>query len=129
MDVLAELRKRIAAYPGYAGLDGRRLSDELVRSYAGEALARVKAGTANLDPQDSELLNDLLFRAGFVNQAAFAACETATAGAEATQRLEAADLALIELADRAGEWANINAGLQEMRGAFDRRDRAMAACA
>ena len=127
MDVLAPLRTKINAFPGYVTEDDRRLADELVRSYLGEALALMRARLDGLADGVESRLGDLIMRAGFRNQIAFKAFEYATLDGAKVGRVAANDVRLIELADRAGaiDAAAVPAFIDEIAAAFDVRDREM----
>ncbi|MGA7095182.1 MAG: hypothetical protein WBX23_14260, partial [Candidatus Cybelea sp.] len=71
MEPLEQLRAKISDFPGYDGELQRRLSDEYVRSYLGEALADL-AARGVLPPELRERADDLILRVGFADQHAFA---------------------------------------------------------
>lgn len=123
MDTLETLRLKIPDYPGYANEDDRRKSDELVRSYVGEALAELRDRVAALDGK----FDSLLMRAGFTNQSAFRAFESARLDDARAAGMYAADLDLVELADRSEriEAGAIDVHLADVDAAFDRRERSM----
>ena len=127
MDVLAALRTKINAFPGYASEDERRRSDELVRSYLGEALALAQTRLDGLPAALESRLGDLVLRAGFRNQIAFKAFEYATLDGAKVARVAANDQRLLDLADRAGavDAAALPAFLDDVDAAFDVRDREM----
>lgn len=125
MEMLESLRSKIPDFAGYLNEEDRRRSDELVRAYAGEALAALEERVA---PGGDPRFQGPLLRAGFMNQVAFKAFEYEQLGDRRNEEVGACDLRLIELADRA---ASLDAGvidsyLAEVSAAFDARDRAMA---
>jgi hypothetical protein len=132
MDPLDMLRARIAAFPGYDGENNRRLADEFVRSYLGEALVNVAGGNAELPADMQSRIDALLLRVGFADPKSFAAHGIPTAdrsadgGEVATQ-----DAATVEIADRARsvDPALLNGLLDEVTQTLDRREAAMRAAA
>lgn len=100
MDVSEVLKEKLPGFVGYAELEQRRLTDEEVRAYLGERLAGL---SVRLEPTGAtgERLDALILRAEFMNQAAFRVFERATLDAARTQAVATADLAAVELADRA----------------------------
>ena len=123
MDTLETLRLKIPDYPGYTNEDDRRKSDELVRSYVGEALAELRDRVAASDGK----FDSVLLRAGFTNQSAFRALEFARLDDARAAGMYAADLHLVELADRSGriDAGAIDGHLADVDAAFDRRERSM----
>ncbi len=124
MDASDAIRARIPGFPGYANEMGRRLSDEMIRSYVGEAVADA---SARLDRGMSERVGALLMRAGFINQAAFGPFEYAKVADEALTRLLASDLTLCALADR-GKAVSANdfdTWITRIEVGFDARDTLM----
>lgn len=104
---------------------GRRLSDEMIRSYVGEAVADA---SARLDRGMSDRVGALLMRAGFINQAAFGHFEYAKVTDEALARLLASDFALCALADRgkAVSASDFDTWITRIETGFDARDTLMA---
>ena len=125
MDALGSLRAKIPAFPGYANADERRLADEEVRAYLGEALAglgdRVGAGPPN------DRYEAVLLRAEFMNQRAFQIFEAADLDEAQVAAMANADLAAVDLADRAGSLkdGDLTSYLDEVMVALEARDRAM----
>jgi len=125
MDALGSLRAKIPAFPGYAHADDRRLADEEVRAYLGEALAglgdRVGAGPLN------DRYEAVLLRAEFMNQRAFRVFEGADLDDAQIAAMASADLAAVELADRAGSLkdGDLASYLDAVMAALGARDRAM----
>jgi hypothetical protein len=124
MDALAVLRSKIPDFPGYADQEERRLSDELVRSYLGEALAGLQT---RIGSQAPPRLEDLLVRAGFMNQAAFHAFEYAHLDATHIEAISSNDARIVELADDAVNVtvATLDHYMADVGAAFDARDQAM----
>lgn len=127
MDMLRTLRDRIPQFPGYSLEEDRRRSDELIRSFLGEALALLQARLAPSDAATRELFEDLIIRAGFRNQIAFKAFEYAVLDGARVREISGADLRMIELADHAAQIdvAALPSFLNDVRAAFDARDIAM----
>jgi hypothetical protein len=127
MDPLQLLNEKITNFPGYGGEDERRLSEEMVRSYMGEALADLQVRLSPLDAAMTERVGDLLFRAGFTNQSAFRAYDNATVAESVVAAVAKSDAHLIEIADKAPgiDAAGLGAYLDEIRTSFDMRDAAM----
>ena len=128
MDAQRILTDTLPGFPGY-GIDvQRRLSDELVRAYIGEALALL-SGRLTPDVISLTPLDELLLRCEFRNQVAFRAYEDAELDPQALEQTAQNDVRLVELAQRA---PSINAEsapdfLAEVKRAFDERDHAMQA--
>lgn len=127
MDDADAVRAQIPNFPGYAALTDRRLSDELVRSYLGEALSELAARHPDFFAAGQEAYQRLLLRAGFANQLAFHAFEYADGDAARQAAVAAADGALVAIADRASavDADGIAAYLDDVTAAFDARDAAM----
>ncbi len=125
MDMLALLRAKIPDFAGYDDQEDRRRSDELVRSYLGEALSTLEARTSpdGSDPR----FEPVLLRAGFMNQAVFKTFEYARLDRARVDAVGANDVRMLDLADRAAtlEPAQIDGYLAEVAAAFDSRDRGM----
>jgi hypothetical protein len=127
MDAVEEIRANIPQFPGYADETTRRLSDELVRSYLGEALALLRERHPDFFAQRSDAFEALLLRAGFMNQQAFHAFEYRHLNETEQAAIATADLALIQLADRTAtiDAAGIPGFLNDLTAAFDTRDALM----
>src|SRR5579862_6929103 len=127
MDQLEFLRTKIPDFPGYSAEDGRRRSDELVRSYLGEALAAIPGRLGPLPEALERTMDELLLRSGFTNQAALKAFEERLHTDPQVDGLVAGDAALVELAERAPAVSidDLGAFLAEAAGVLDRRDAAM----
>ena len=128
MASLEALRAKIPQFPGYGDERARRVADELVRSYMGEALAlldeRHPEYFVNIDRYEA-----LILRTSFMNQGAFKAFEYARMDDQLEQTLHDEDIAVVEVADRAPtvEAASLEAYLDEIAAALDRRDQTMIA--
>jgi len=126
MDAM-ELQAMIPQFPGYLDEAARRLSDELVRSYAGEAVAGLVDRLRPLDPALEARFDVALMRAGFTNQVAFRGYESAVLSPDRSAAMLAADTLLATLAQRAAS-VDIQSApgyLDELAAAFDARDSAM----
>jgi hypothetical protein len=131
MEPLEQLRAKISGFPGYDGELDRRLSDEYVRSYLGEALADLVARGV-LSPELRERADEVILRVGFADQHAFAAhaaAKTRNWGDESA--VAAADAATVALADRAASLDAASAAgyLDQVTAALDERDAAIRAAA
>jgi hypothetical protein len=130
MEPMELLSSKIENFPGYATDDARKLSDEEVRSYLGEALAdlEVRLGAASEAP--IARIGDLLLRVGFTNQAAYKIYEEeARNRSVGFDEVASADARVVALADRA---TSIDAAaspgyLEEVSDALNCRDAAMSA--
>jgi hypothetical protein len=127
-DVIAS---KIHGFPGYDDEDGRRLADEQVRSYMGEALADVEQRLAPLDEAIQARIGDLLVRVGFTNQTAFRHFLDGSRDRTNFDDISQADARIIELAGKAPslDAAAVPAFLDEVVAAFDARDAVMNAYA
>lgn len=122
----AALSEKIPGFPGYADADSRRLADEEVRAYLGEALAALSDRLGPVGPLTDHLEATLL-RAEFMNQSAFREFESADLDEARLHAMAAADLTAIDLGDRA---ASVDAGslasyLDAVMAALDARERVM----
>jgi len=127
MDAM-ELQAMIPQFPGYLDEAARRLSDELVRSYAGEAVAGLVGRLRPFDDTALEARFDaVLMRAGFTNQSAFRGYESAVLSRDRSAAMLAADTLLATLANRAAsvDLQSAPGYLDELVAAFDARDSAM----
>ncbi|MBV9232841.1 MAG: hypothetical protein JO030_02255 [Candidatus Eremiobacteraeota bacterium] len=131
MEALDRLRARIGAFPGYDTDADRRLSDELVRSYLGEAVAELAARNPSLEAPMRQRIDALLLRLGFASQRWFPAHAAAIVRHGVDSAVVDADAAVIELADRAASVPGdgVAAYLDEVDKALDRRDATMQASA
>ncbi|MFZ0031019.1 MAG: hypothetical protein WAK84_04010 [Candidatus Cybelea sp.] len=131
MELLEQLRAKISGFPGYDGELERRLSDEYVRSYLGEALADLAARDV-LPPELRERVDEAILRVGFANQHAFAAhARGKTPDARDESAVAAADAATVALADRAAslDAASAASYLDQVTATLDKRDAAIRAAA
>jgi|HubBroStandDraft_1064217.scaffolds.fasta_scaffold17114_2 hypothetical protein len=130
MDALEALRAKIPGFPGFEDADARRLSDEEVRAYLGEAMAPLEDRLSLAGPQ-AERFESTLLRAEFMNQAAFRVYESAKLDDAQNAAMAAADVTAIELADRADavDASTLDAYLDSVNAVFDERDRIMKASA
>ena len=126
MDPLDFLREKIPNFQGFDDEGARRLSDELVRAYAGEALADLQQRLGDVAVAN-ERLSKILLRCEFANQIALKQFESAELDETRTERIASADARVIELADNANavDAASLDGYLQQLEEAFDQRDRAM----
>lgn len=133
MDPLEQLRARIADFPGYDDDLARRRSDELVRSYLGEALATLAARCAPLAPELQARVDMLLLRVGFADPKSFGAHNGFAGAHDETGEADVAadDAATVALTDRASSVAagDLTPYLDEVGAVLDRREAAMRAAA
>jgi hypothetical protein len=127
MDATEVLKQKLPGFAGYAAMEQRHLTDEEVRAYLGERLAGL---SVRLEPSGStgERLDALILRTEFTNQTVFRVFENVTLDAEQTQAVAAADLAAVELADRADSVFDLDMlpkYVDEAEAALNARDRAM----
>jgi hypothetical protein len=123
MEPLEQLRAKISGFPGYDGELERRLSDEYVRSYLGEALADLTA-RAVLPPELCERVAEVILRVGFADQHAFAAhARGKTPDSADESEVAAADVATVALADRAAslDVASAAGYLEQVTATLDKR--------
>ncbi|HVN69746.1 MAG TPA: hypothetical protein VMU38_08875 [Candidatus Binatia bacterium] len=131
MEPLAQLRAKIAEFPGYDSALDRRRSDQFVRSYLGEALADLEA-RCQLAPEDRARVDALMLRVAFADPTAFDVHDGhAAARANDGGPIAAADAATVALA---GEAATVNADsasryLDGVTALLDRRDATLRAAA
>jgi hypothetical protein len=127
MDAIESIKARIPQFAGYEELEARRDDDELVRSYLGEALSTLNAIHPDFFAERSDAYENLIIRAGFMNQMAFRAFEYAKLDPAHLDAVAQNDRAMLDLADRAPSVAagDVAAYLEELTAAFDRRDNAM----
>jgi hypothetical protein len=134
MDPLQGLRAKIPDFPGYGDELARRHSDELVRSYMGEALVELSTRLAPLESDRRQEIDALLLRVGFADQQAFArhGCgpDEEERGSECDAVL-ADDVETIELADRAPaiDASALRAYLVAVEKVLERRDATLRAAA
>lgn len=132
MEAPDELRAKIADFPGYGNDVELRRSDEYVRAYLGEALAAIGA-RCTLAPDVRQRLDDLLLRVEFADPRVFATHRVAgeTEPEDGVRAVARADVATVELADRAAEVDAESAPrfLDEAVDALDARNAALRAVA
>jgi hypothetical protein len=128
MEPIELLKAKIPNFPGYAEDDARRLTDALVRSYLGEALAELRERAGSLDAPTADRLETLIFRIEFTNQRSLRAYEEGLRVHPGSPEMPANDAAIVEFGDRvrATEPAEVPALLDDIVSALDRRDSAMA---
>jgi hypothetical protein len=127
MDATEVLKQKLPGFAGYATLQQRHVTDGEVRAYLGERLAGLSTRLAPSGPT-GERLNALILRTEFTNQTVFRVYEIATLDDAQLQAIAAADLATVELADRADSVFNLDmlpSYLDAAEAALNARDRAM----
>jgi hypothetical protein len=131
MDPLEHLRERISGFPGYAVDIDRRRSDELVRSYLGEALAEMAARCPELSSELRGGVDALLLRVGFATPKSFSPHNGHLGLRTSDGSVADVDAATIDVADRAATIScdAIAAYLDDVTAALDARDAAMRAAA
>ncbi len=126
MDATALLREKIPNFPGYGDEDARRLSDELVRAYAGELLANLQR---RVEPpgNGADRLSKVLLRCEFANQVALKQYEHANLDPSKIEAVAMADLQMINIAEKSRnvDGFSIDAYLDQVEAALDLRDREM----
>lgn len=127
MDALERIRSIISGFAGYEEPAQRRLSDEQIRGFVGEALAQLPAVEIDaLTAEERSCYDGVLLRCEFVNQDVFRVFD----GDPTPQRVQAtlvADADVIEMARVLREAAEQrpNGTLAALSEAFDKRDAAM----
>lgn len=121
------LGAKIAGFPGYGDEDARRRSDELVRSYLGEALADLQARVGSLDAATESRLGDLIVRSAFTNQEAYELYEERAREHPEFDGIASADARVVETADAAStvDAAGASTYLDRVAEVFDARDAVM----
>jgi hypothetical protein len=124
MDDLAFVRSRIESYADYTNDDDRRLVDEQVRAYVGEALARLRE-RLNPSGPPGELLEGVLLRCQFANQPLVRALDMLEPDAAEIAALHERDRELITLADGADAVTadGVSAYLQQIETQLDARSK------
>jgi N-acetylglucosamine kinase-like BadF-type ATPase len=124
---LETLSGAIQGFPGYANELDRRTADEMIRSYAGERVSEMEERLQPLDATLSDACASALMRTGFIDQDAFRDFEYAVLDDAAVERMCQADLATVEVADRAKDVDRdgLIAYLGEVNAALDRREGLM----
>jgi hypothetical protein len=123
MDDVAFVRERIESYADYTNDDARRLADEQIRAYVGEALARVRERLAPTGVA-AETLEGVLLRCQFADQAVIRALDDDVT-ADDLAALHAFDRELVGLADGADviEKAGLDAYVARVDATIERRAR------
>ncbi len=127
MDALERIRSFIDGFAGYTEAMQRRVSDEQIRAFVGEALAQLPAVEIdNLDADERAHYDRVLLRCEFINQDVFRVFDSDPT----TLRIEAtltADVLVVEAAEAltATQTATITHLLVQLGEAFDKRDAAM----
>jgi hypothetical protein len=121
------LKGKITDFPGYSDDISRWRSDELVRSYLGEAVADLQQRLQPLDAALDERVGDLLIRVGFANPSAYKNFEDGVRAKIDADALAIADTHAVEIADRAPsiDAAQLPAYLDDIIESLDQRDAAM----
>jgi len=124
MDDLAFLRSRIESYADYTNDDTRRLVDEQIRAYVGEALSRLSERLGLVDSAGEALAN-LLLRCQFADQVLMRVLDADTIAAAAVPAIRGVDRELVTLADAADSIAanEVDAYVAKIEAAFDARAR------
>ncbi len=118
------LKSRIPDFPGFADDVSRWRSDELVRSYVGEAVAGAQERLKPLDAALEVRIGDMLIRVGFANPATYQAFEGRDLAKFDDGAMATADARVIEIADRAAsiDAAALPSYLEELSRSLDHRD-------
>lgn len=127
MDVLERIRAFIDGFAGYGEAGTRRISDEQIRAFVGEALAALPAVEIEQLLEEERLYYDrVLLRCEFINQEVFRVFDTDPTSARVEATLYA-DADVVEAAAqlRALTSAKLNGVLVRLHDAFDKRDAAM----
>ena len=121
------LGAKIAGFPGYGDEDARRRSDELVRSYLGEALSDLRVRLAPLDGAVETRLDGLIQRSAVADQAAYEVYEQRARENAGLGAMTAADAGVLETADAASavEAPDAASYLDRVAQALDARAAAM----
>lgn len=127
MDVLERIRAFIGGFAGYGEPEHRRLSDEQVRAFVGEALAALPAvEIEQLEEQERLFYDRVLLRCEFINQEIFRLFDSDPTSV----RVEATLVADVQVLEAAAELREItgpmlNGVLVRLHDALERRDAAM----
>jgi hypothetical protein len=126
MDDLAFVRERIESYADYTNSDDRRLSDEQIRAYVGEALSRLLE-RLRPDGDAGEALEQLISRCQFADQHVIRVLDETTPTPAQIGQFHGLDRALVALADREPTVSSSDlAGyLAEIGAALDRRSHGL----
>jgi hypothetical protein len=122
MDDLGFLRERIESYADYTNDGDRRLVDDQIRAYVGEALARLRE---RLQPAgaDGETLERLILRCQFADQPLARVLDALTPDAAEMAAIHRRDRELVTLADRADAVtaADVDVFLKQIETQLDAR--------
>lgn len=127
MDAFERICSLIEGFGGYAEAAQRRVSDEQIRAFVGEALAALPAVEIdNLPAEERSSYDRVLLRCEFINQDVFRVFD----GDPTTERINAtliADVEVVEAAIEVRGMTNetLNGALVRLDAAFDKRDAAM----
>jgi uncharacterized membrane protein YccC len=127
MDVLERINAFIDGFAGYGDAGSRRVSDEQIRAFVGEALAALPAVEIEQLPEEERMYYDrVLLRCEFINQDVFRVFDSDPTRARVDATLNA-DADVVEAAAqlRGMSTATLNGVLVRLHDAFDKRDAAM----
>lgn len=127
MDALERIRSFIDGFAGYAEPDHRKISDEQIRAFVGEALTELPAvDVDNLTADERSHYDRVLLRCEFINQDVFHVFDS-NPTPERVQATMLADIVVVEVAAalKAVESAGFNGLLIRLNEAFDGREAAM----
>jgi hypothetical protein len=124
MDDLAFIRERIESYADYTNDVNRRLTDEQIRAYVGEALARTRERLQPAGPA-ADKLDALVLRCEFADQREIHAFDVDHIPPEGLARIVGADRELVRLAcgSDAVDAAGLHRFLEGVQAALDARFR------
>lgn len=118
------VRSLIPEYPGYGDEDERIQSDRLIRAWVGSCLASVRERLeAELSPELSHALDELIFRCQFPNQRYIAAIEHAHLDDGVQEHLVSLDLKALHYAQESCSVsaAGLGALVSNLDATFDER--------
>jgi hypothetical protein len=127
MDALDEIRAKISDFGGYVDAALRRISDEQIRAFAGEALAALPSPRIDgLEAEERLSYDRALLRCEFLSREAFQAFD-ADPTAERIRAILEADLEILDAAAalRQTVEGQLASTLARLHDAFERRDAAM----
>lgn len=127
MDALERIRSFIDGFAGYAEPDHRKISDEQIRAFVGEALTELPAVEVdNLTADERSHYDRVLLRCEFINQDVFHVFDS-NPTAERIQATMLADIVVVEVASalKAVESPGFDGLLIRLNEAFDGREAAM----
>ncbi len=128
MDDLAFVRERIESYADYTNDDSRRLVDEQIRAYVGEAVSRLQERLGP-DGAAGDALSAILLRCQFADQHVVRALEAATVDGTDFSAVHKLDRDLTAAAERADSIAppSLDDYLTEISTLLDARTRVLLA--